>query len=76
MFKVGEFVEFAGCPFDEQIPGEMDRFARLQDRRQKVTEIQDTTKLSGTTGQWIKTDLCDQWIDKAWFFACTSEGQR
>ena len=69
MFKVGDKVKFSGCPFDEQIAGEAMRYANMKDKVQTVTEVRDTSKVHGTTGQWIKTDLNPEWIDKFWFKA-------
>jgi len=68
MFKIGDRVEFGGCPFDEQIPGELARYESLKNQIHKVIEVMSVDD-PGTTGQWIKTDLMSEdWIDKAWFF--------
>lgn len=32
-----------------------------------VIEVKDTTKNLGTTGQWVKTDMHPEWVDKVFY---------
>jgi len=65
--KIGDIVKLKGNPFDEQIPEELELYNRLKDRTQKVIDVKDVSKLEGTTGLWIKTNLIYDWTDKVWF---------
>ena len=69
MFEVGDSVKLSGCHFDMQIASQAELYADLKHRVQKVTEIRDVSALEGTTGQWVKTDLHGEWVDKYWYEA-------
>jgi hypothetical protein len=66
MLKVGDKVKLNGCPFDDQIAEELLRYIEVKDQIQIVTKVKKTTEY-GTSGQWVKTNLMDDWCDKAWF---------
>lgn len=66
MFNIGDKVKLNGCPFDEQIAADAMMYAFLVTQIMTVTDTM-ITKEKGTTGQWIKTDMTPDWIDKAWF---------
>ena len=69
-FKVGDRVVLAGCPFDEQIEDERDRYWQQHEKTQIVTKTQDVGDEEGTGGWWIKTNMNkgkDDWIDSLWF---------
>lgn len=65
-FKIGDKVILKGCPYDEQIPEEMEKFIELASKTQTITAIKDVDE-AGTTGQWVKTDLEPVWMDKTWY---------
>ncbi len=69
MLKIGDRVKLNGCPFDQQIPEEIIKFYEMKDKIQIVKKTKKVTD-PGTTGQWIKTNLIKDWIDKAWFKRC------
>lgn len=60
--KIGDKVKLTGCPFDEQIPEELTKYIKLEDKEQIVTKV---TKVSH--GYWIRTDLCEEDIDLGWY---------
>lgn len=62
-FKIGDKVILKGCPYDEQIPEELDKFVKIASKTQIVTDIKEVS----TTSQWIKTDLEAEWSDSAWY---------
>ena len=64
--QVGDKVQLHGNPFDEQIPEELLLYMFISGKVLTITEVQDVEE-EGTTGQWVKTDLTPDWIDKAWF---------
>ncbi|MFQ5686189.1 MAG: hypothetical protein ACE5GV_05960 [Candidatus Scalindua sp.] len=68
---VGDIVRLSGCPYDEQIPEEMEKFSQLFNIKQTVIEIKDVSGEEGSTGQWVKTDKEPNWIDKAWYYKDT-----
>lgn len=61
-FKVGDKVRAIGNYEDEQ----QGHYADTTSIR-TVTEVKDTSALESTTGQWIKTDTNEEWVDSAWF---------
>jgi len=68
LISKGDLVKLKGNPFDEQIPEELELYNRLKDKVQKVVDIKDVSKLKGTSGLWIKTDvMSEDWTDYAWF---------
>lgn len=67
MWKVGDFVQLKDNPWDEQIPEDIERYHKLKSKAQEVTEVKDVSHLEGTSGQWVKTDLIDDWTDSNWF---------
>lgn len=62
MFKVGDKVKAKGNYRDEQL-GEF-----APSVVQQIVEVRAVT-LAGTSGQWVKTDIENDWIDAAWFSA-------
>ncbi len=66
-FKKEDKVKLKGCPYDEQIPEELEKFIGLTNKIQIVTEILDVSNLKGTSGQWIKTNYEKEWIDSVWY---------
>ncbi len=73
-FNIGDKVVLCGCPYDEQIPEEAEKFSRLVRTIQTVTDVKDTSHIYGTSGQWVKTDLEPDWTDGAWFIAAINDG--
>lgn len=65
-WRIGDVVKFKGNPFDEQIETELQKYLDQKGKLQRITDIKPAP-YNGTTGWWIKTDLNDQWIDRAWF---------
>lgn len=74
MFKIGDKVQFNGCPFDEQIPEEMMMYTVLASQTMTVTRAAVPGDLFAPWTedpipgqQWVKTDMTPDWIDSAWF---------
>lgn len=65
-WDIGDVVKFRDNPFDEQIKTELQKYLNQKDKLQRITDIKPAP-YNGTSGWWIKTDLNNQWIDKAWF---------
>lgn len=65
-FKVGDLVKLDGCPFDEQIPAQLLVYLCMKDKTHAITAV-CIPEETGTSGQWIKTNLLNGWYDKAWF---------
>lgn len=63
-FTIGDKVRLTENPFDEQIPEEAMRFAAVNNKTHVVTRTKDVP-----SGQWIKTDLINEWISFGWFVA-------
>ena len=64
-YKIGDKVRILFDAFDEQLPDfkeQCDKVAGVN----IITEIKDVSNLKGTTGQWVKTDKHNDWIDSAW----------
>lgn len=59
--KVGEVVELVGNPLDEQL-GEF-----IPMGFKTITEVLDVPGISGTSGQWVKIEEYNDWIDSKWF---------
>ncbi|MGH7974822.1 MAG: hypothetical protein ACREBR_04805 [bacterium] len=66
-FKKGDLVILNDCPYDEQIPGELERYFKLKCLSQFVTDTM-VCREHGSSGQWIKTDSMNDWTDSAWFY--------
>jgi len=67
LLKVGDKVKFIGCPYDEQISEELEKWYNIKNQIHTIVEVKDTSDMNGTTGQWVKTDLEPEWIDKVWY---------
>ena len=63
-FKIGDKVKLYGCPYDEQIPEGLQKYIKLKDKIQTITNIRQS---SSFTGIWIKTDMEQEWIDIYWY---------
>jgi hypothetical protein len=63
MFKIGQKVRLIDNPLDEQF-GE---FIPLGIKT--IIDTKDVTHIPGTSGQWVKIEEYDDWIDAPWFEA-------
>ena len=63
MFKIGEQVNLIRNPLDEQL-GE---FIPLGIKT--IIDVRDVTGLKGTSGQWVKIQEYNDWIDSGWFYS-------
>jgi len=62
--KVGEVVELVGNPLDEQL-GEF-----IPMGFKTITEVLDVPGIPGilgTSGQWVKIEEYNDWLDSTWF---------
>jgi hypothetical protein len=61
MYNKGQKVRLKGNPLDEQL-GEFIPFGI-----KVITDVKDVSNVKGTSGQWVKIEDYNDWIDSAWF---------
>jgi len=66
VFKVGDVVKAERNYRDEQLG----HYAPTCE--QTITEVKKVDSV-GTSGQWVKTNMEDDWIDSAWFLIVKDE---
>jgi len=60
-FKIGDNATITKNPLDEQL------FENIQGKKVEITDVKDTSHMLETSGQWVKTNIHNDWIDSSYF---------